>query len=75
MGIINEQKADSILLFKVFHKVQTRWGLEVPELSYENEAKNRETDNKRAGNTRTGRTTNKKTENARTEKIRKSRRK
>ena len=60
---------------EVFHKVQTRWGLEVPELSYENEAKNRETDNKRAGNTRTGRTTNKKTENARTEKIRKSRRK
>ncbi len=32
---------------EVFHKVQTRWGLEVPELSYENEAKNRETDNKR----------------------------
>ena len=60
---------------EVFHKVRTRWGLEVPELSYENEAKNRETDNKRAGNTRTGRTTNKKTENARTEKIRKSRRK
>ena len=60
---------------EVFHKVQTRWGLEVPELSYENEAKNRETDNIRAGNTRTGRTTNKKTENARTEKIRKSRRK
>ena len=50
---------------EVFHKVQTRWGLEVPELSYENKAKNRETDNKRAGNTRTGRTTNKKIENTR----------
>ena len=60
---------------EVFHKVHARWGLDVPELSYDNEAKKRETDNKRAGNTRTGRTTNKKTENARTEKIRKSRRK
>ena len=72
---------------EVFHKVQQRWGLEVPELSYENEAKNQATDNKIIGNTRTGRTTNKRTENTRTgrmsnkrngnvrtEKVRKSRR-
>ncbi len=72
---------------EVFHKVQQKWGLEVPELSYENEAKSQETDNKRNGNTRTSRATDKKTENVRigrmnnkttenirTEKIRKSRR-
>ena len=48
---------------EVFHKVQQRWGLEVPELSYENEAKNQATDNKRTENTRTGRRTNRRTEN------------
>lgn len=47
---------------KVFHKVQQRWGLEVSELSYENEVKNQETDNKR-----TGITNNKRTEDARTD--------
>lgn len=51
---------------EVFHKVQQRWGLEVPELSYENEAKNQATDNKIIRNARTGRTINKRTENTRT---------
>lgn len=72
---------------EVFHKVQYRWGLEVSNLSYQNEEKHQSTNktitgnarigrtvNKRTENTQTGRMTNKKAGNVRTEKVRKSRR-
>ena len=45
---------------EVFHKVQQRWDLEVPELSYEN---------KKTENAQTGKMSNKKTENARPDRI------
>lgn len=52
-----------------FHKVQQRWGLEVPEVSYENEAENTRTGRvirKTAENIQTGKAVRKATENTKT---------